>query len=151
MRDKTLQERLRYAGAINDDADCFWVDSDLLREAADLIDRLTAAPSEDAVELVAEALWNETQKDLFSQYKYDILFGELNDKDARTWSFITSPNVLPIVANEYRAFARAAIAALPSEEAIRRNEREKCAQVAEKLGPYWAVVADTIRARNEEK
>ena len=55
MRDKTLQERLRYAGAINDDADCFWVDSDLLREAADLIDRLTAAPSEDAVELVAEA------------------------------------------------------------------------------------------------
>ena len=125
MSDKTIQERLRYAGAINDDADCFWVDSDLLREAADLIDRLTAPAREDQVERVADALFNSGACSI--GYR----------GDARLY--------------QCRIHARAAIAAMPSEETIRRDEREKCAQVAERLGPHWHGVPAAIRARSEEK
>ncbi len=34
-------------------------------------------------------------------------------------------------------------------EAIRRDEREKCARVAEKYGPHWQSVPEAIRARSE--
>ncbi len=121
MSDKTIQERLRYAGAINDDADCFWVDSDLLREAADLIDRLTAAPSEDVVERVAIALWLQ----------------DTHDHDRHMGYALTSEDALiswdANAKESYRSDARAAIAAMPSVEQIRHDEREKCIAVISSL------------------
>ena len=119
MTNNTIQERLREHatwGAVGS------VTASLLREAADLIDRLTAPASEDQVERVADALFNSGACSI--GYR----------GDARLY--------------QCRIHARAAIAAMDIE-AIRRDEREKCAQVAEKLGPHWQGVPGAIRARSE--
>ena len=182
------------------------VTASLLREAADLIDRLTAPASEDVVDAVAWAIFEADKA----------IHGDLPDRHRKVASI------------EYEARARAAIAAISisvsadpappdpngdtyytkgkdaswfeglsdkefaweitcaaqdlndtglgdaidkwmphnamlssaadrinrliashSADQIRRDEREKCAQVAEKYGPYWHMVPGAIRARSE--
>ncbi len=131
MTDKTIQERLRdcHIGKAPNGEYVVYVPVTLREQAADMIDRLTAAPSEDMAERMLDAYWTKV-----GVYKP----GELT-ADNRKW-----PD------RDIQAM-KAAIAAMPSADQIRRDEREKCAQVAEKLGPYWQGVPAAIRARNEEK
>lgn len=128
------------------------------------LDRLTAAPSEDVVERVARTIYEALEA--------QDCVGEYSEGDRSTWvdGFFS-----------FRPIARAAIAAMPSAEAIRRDEREKCAEALRNLaelkgkqeccgvGAYSAgggppeccaeplIMIDAedaiaaIRARNEEK
>ena len=108
MSEKTIQERLREA--FNSEWNVSYASSDLLREAADLIDRLTAAPSEDVVERVARAI---------HEAKIKVSVPRLGIRWA-TFEEVWRGSRESLEA-EARA-AIAAIAAMPSAEQIRRYE-----------------------------
>ena len=113
MTDKTIQERLRELAYLYDYDK--YKRHITLREAADLIDRLTAPVTEEQVERVARAI--------FEGMEAQDCVGEYPEGNRTTWvdGHFNFMNI-----------ARAAIAAMPSAEAIRRDEREAVFQCPNK-------------------
>ena len=122
MSEKTIQQRLREVGYRQDNARTPL--GGLLREAAALIDRLTVAPSEDVVERVRSEL--ERKQLQLVEYQHGIAGDDENP--ALRHAYTIAEGRLLQIAQDIAALdtARAAIAAMPSEEALRRDEREKC-------------------------
>ena len=113
MTDKTIQERLREFD--DGPGGHGWK---LCCEAADLIDRLTAPASEDVVERVAIS-----RADLIELRQLVSICHDMQEEK----------ETLPILGRIDDALAaRDAIAAMPSEDEIRRDEREKCAKIADR-------------------